>query len=233
MARTRNRPLPSGRISKDRALLVAGTFWTVPFFTYSAFQPYTLWVAMSVWSGYAFLYTPLKQRTSYNTAVGALVGALPPLIGSFAQLGQLYQPEPLLLCAYILAWQFPHFYGILYQHKDDYSKADFVMISDEDPDGRRASKHMFLAHLAMQGAALGLYSYGALPIWALAINAYGQAKGVRELRNFWRNPDEKNAKRVKNSVYLPFLGVLAGLLGEAARRRLRGGKEEASPAPSE
>jgi heme O synthase-like polyprenyltransferase len=61
--------------------------------------------------------------------VGAIVGALPPFIGTFAQTGCLIDPATMLLSAYIFSWQFPHFFGILYEHKDDYKRAGFVMMS--------------------------------------------------------------------------------------------------------
>ena len=58
----------------------------------------------------------------------------------------MFSPEAALLSAYIFSWQFPHFYGILYANKQDYSNANFVMISNEDPEGKVASKHIFACH---------------------------------------------------------------------------------------
>ena len=71
--------------------------------------------------------------------VGAIVGALPPFIGTYAQTGMLFDPATLLLASYIFSWQFPHFYGILYENQSDYKKAGFVMVSDEDPSGQLKS----------------------------------------------------------------------------------------------
>lgn len=78
------------------------------------------------------MYTPMKRRSIYNTFVGAIVGALPPFIGTWAQLGSLLSPESFLLGAYIFAWQYPHFYGILFENKDDYKRAGFEMISNKE-----------------------------------------------------------------------------------------------------
>jgi len=64
-----------------------------------------------------------------------VVGALPPFIGTYAQTGMLFDPATLLLASYIFTWQFPHFYGILYENKEDYAKAGFVMTSNLDPQG--------------------------------------------------------------------------------------------------
>lgn len=77
----------------------------------------------------------MKQKSTANTFFGAIVGALPPFIGTMAQTGSIMNLETLLLSAYIFSWQFPHFYGILYDNKDDYKRAGFKMISNEDPQG--------------------------------------------------------------------------------------------------
>ena len=66
------------------------------------------------------MYTPMKRLTHHNTLFGAVVGALPPFIGTFAALGQVLSPESVLLATYIFSWQWPHFYGILYEQKDCY-----------------------------------------------------------------------------------------------------------------
>lgn len=77
----------------------------------------------------------MKQTSPWNTFVGAIVGSLPPLIGTMAQTGGIMTIETALLASYIFSWQFPHFYGILYENKDDYKKAGFKMLSNEDPKG--------------------------------------------------------------------------------------------------
>jgi heme O synthase-like polyprenyltransferase len=79
----------------------------------------------------------MKQKSEYNTLAGAVVGAIPPFIGTFAQTGVLLDVPTLLLSAYIFSWQFPHFYGILYEHKDDYKKAGYIMTSNDDPTGEK------------------------------------------------------------------------------------------------
>ena len=76
--------------------------------------------------------------------LGAVVGSLPPFIGTIAQTGMLMTPETLLLSLYIFSWQFPHFYGILYENKEDYKKAGFVMLSNEDTNGEKAFKQIAL-----------------------------------------------------------------------------------------
>lgn len=77
----------------------------------------------------------MKQQSPWNTFVGAIVGALPPFIGVMAQTGGIMNLETILLASYIFSWQFPHFYGILYENKDDYKKAGFKMLSNVDNKG--------------------------------------------------------------------------------------------------
>lgn len=87
----------------------------------------------------------MKLKSEHNTLVGAVVGALPPFIGTYAQLGTLMDPVTGMLAAYIFSWQYPHFYGILYEHKEDYKKAGFVMASNEDPTGEKHVYNQILA----------------------------------------------------------------------------------------
>ena len=107
---------------------------------YHAFTPLTWVISSTVWLSYITCYIPMKRISDQNTLVGAIVGALPPFIGTFAQTGALFDPATLLLSAYIFSWQFPHFFGILYEHKEDYKKAGFVMTSNTDPHAVKASK---------------------------------------------------------------------------------------------
>ena len=69
---------------------------------------------------------------------------MPPFIGTFAQLGTLADPTSWLLAGYIFTWQFPHFYGILYDHKEDYKKVGFVMTSNQDPTGEKTAFQQIL-----------------------------------------------------------------------------------------
>lgn len=60
-----------------------------------------------------------------------------PILGTMAQTGSLFTPETMLLSAFIFSWQYPHFYGILYENKEDYKKAGFIMLSNNDSDGKK------------------------------------------------------------------------------------------------
>jgi len=80
---------------------------------YQQFMPFTYLVANSVWFSYLLVYLPMKQKSSYNTLVGAVVGALPPFIGTFAQTGALFDIPTFLIAGYIFSWQFPHLWNTL------------------------------------------------------------------------------------------------------------------------
>ena len=136
MARTKNRPMAQGRISSKRACFLGTGLTLGSLAAYHAFMPFTWCVSHAVWFSYLAIYLPMKRNSEHNTLVGAVVGAAPPFIGSFAHTGTLLDPATMLLASYIFTWQFPHFYGILYEHKDDYKKAGFIMTSNSDPTGR-------------------------------------------------------------------------------------------------
>lgn len=116
-----------------------------------------------MWFSYLMIYLPLKQRSTKNTFVGAIVGALPPFIGTYAQTGMLLDPATLLLSGYIFTWQFPHFYGILYENKEDYKKAGFVMTSNVDPTGEKiAFRQMLSCKLANTTVPVAMSYLGML-----------------------------------------------------------------------
>lgn len=135
MTRTKNRPMAQERISSKQACFIGTGLTVSSLAAYHAFMPFTWCVASGVWLSYLAVYLPMKRTSEYNTLVGAIVGAMPPFIGSFAHTGTLFDPASMLLASYIFTWQFPHFYGILYEHKDDYKRAGFVMTSNDDPEG--------------------------------------------------------------------------------------------------
>ena len=143
MQRTQGRPLASGKLTPTQGYLVSGGLAASSLFFYlHLHNPMTFAVASGIWVGYSLMYTPMKQMTHHNTFFGAIVGALPPFIGTFAAIGSLYSVETLLLSTYIFSWQWPHFYGILYENKHDYQKAGFVMLSNTDPSGKKALSHI-------------------------------------------------------------------------------------------
>jgi len=128
MHRTQRRPLPDGRINPRRAML-GGLMTCIFGLGYLWIFCNTLSAALGLLATliYLLLYTPMKQRTTFNTWVGALSGALPPLIGAAAVNGELPR-QSLCLFLIVFIWQLPHFIAIAWLHRDDYNSAGMKMI---------------------------------------------------------------------------------------------------------
>lgn len=140
MRRTKNRPLPSGRMQPTTVMVFGGVCSCVGLLFLALAVNLTTSVigAVSLVS-YLFIYTPLKRITWLNTAVGAIPGALPPLMGWTAARGELSR-EGWVLFAILAFWQLPHFFAIAWMYRDEYAKAGFVMLPSIDPDGHRTAR---------------------------------------------------------------------------------------------
>jgi protoheme IX farnesyltransferase len=177
MQRTADRPLPSGRVSPSAAF---GLGWLL-----SAVALIHLVHRVNVESAaltaltlavYLFIYTPLKRQSPTNTLVGAVSGALPPLIGWAGAAGASSTPAPyfrwqlmlepgaIYLFMLLFLWQLPHFLAINWMYRDEYRKGGFVMLANEDEHGARTSRHA----LAYAIATLLLMIY---PVYAGAASA--------------------------------------------------------------
>ena len=127
MERTAERPLPAGRMEPWQAILysvLAGIIGLGCLFT---LNPLSSWLGVAALVSYAFIYTPLKSRSTLSVFVGAFPGALPPMIGYVAATGD-FGIEPGTLFAVQFMWQFPHFWAIAWLAHDDYQKAGYHML---------------------------------------------------------------------------------------------------------
>ncbi len=149
MTRTAKRPLPAGRISPAGALAFGLALSVAGFLV--------LWLGVNLLAGligaftllsYLFIYTPMKQRTWWSTTVGALPGAMPPMIGFAAAAGTLTR-DSWVLFAILFLWQFPHFYSIAWMYKEDYARAGIRMLPVVEPDGRSTARQIVLFGLAL------------------------------------------------------------------------------------
>jgi protoheme IX farnesyltransferase len=171
MQRTESRPLPSGRLSPASAFGF-GTLLSIGGIGHLAFWVGWLPSALAgaTIAAYLFVYTPLKTRTYLCTVIGAIPGALPPLIGWTGAGGELTMAAWVLF-AILFFWQVPHFYAIARLYRDDYARAGFPMLPVIDPSGRRTGRQivLFLAALApatlapaWMGLAGGFYAAAAI-----------------------------------------------------------------------
>jgi protoheme IX farnesyltransferase len=154
MRRTRLRPLPDGRISPSDAAIY-GTVLSIAGLVLLASRANLLaaGLALATLVIYLTVYTPLKRRSPAATLVGAVPGALPPLIGWTASHGRL-SAGGLALFAIVFLWQIPHFMAIAWLYRDDYSRAGFPMLPVIDPEGRRAAAQAVLYSVALWPVSL-------------------------------------------------------------------------------
>jgi protoheme IX farnesyltransferase len=187
VGRTASRPIPSGRLSANRALafgvmLSAAGFaeltWGVNLISGLLGLLTLLW--------YLLLYTPLKQRSWLSTTIGAFPGAMPPMIGFTAAHGSL-TAEAWVLFAILFLWQFPHFYSIAWMYREDYARAGIVMLPVVEPDGKSTARQILLYGLALIPVSLVPNLLGMTGriylVGALILGLYFLYSGVRVARD--------------------------------------------------
>ncbi|MEO8077372.1 MAG: heme o synthase [Acidobacteriota bacterium] len=140
MRRTRRRPLPDGRLQPGESLVFGGILSIAGLLILgAAVNLLSAVVALATLVSYAAIYTPLKLRSSFATVVGAIPGALPPVIGWAAARGTLSQGAWVLF-AILFFWQLPHFLAIAWIYREDYARAGFPMLPVIEPDGRSTGR---------------------------------------------------------------------------------------------
>ena len=154
MKRTQERPLPGGRMNPLTALLV-GSVLTCSGMLYLTFIVNMLsgFVISLIVVSYLFLYTPLKRKTSLCTLIGAVPGALPPVVGWVAARGSL-TGEAWVLFTILFLWQLPHSLAIAYIYREDYAKAGFRLLPVIHPDGTSTCRQIVVNCVALLGVGL-------------------------------------------------------------------------------
>jgi len=211
MVRTQDRPLPAERLHPTRALIFAIILSIIGFVELSlGANLLTGLLGLFTLASYLFVYTPLKQRTPHSTTLGAIPGAMPPLIGFAAAHGTL-TAQGWALFAILFLWQFPHFYAIAWMYKEDYSNAGIKMLPVVDPSGDSTVRQILFYSLVLipisllpryLGMSGNVYLVGALVLGAIYF--YSGLLVAREL-------SRAHARRVllASILYLP---VLYGLM---------------------
>ncbi len=210
MVRTADRPLPSGRLTTNEVLSFA-LLLSLGGIAYLALQTNLLAALLSgiAWLSYGFVYTPLKRVTASCVQIGAIPGALPPVIGWVACTGSL-SVGAVMLFAILFFWQLPHFAAIAWLYREDYDRAGFPMLSVADPDGSRTSVHMI-------GHSLALLLVGLLPVaHGLAGVVYGVGAALLGLGflgfglwfAFQRTKQVARLSVLASVIYLPSLFTL-------------------------
>ncbi len=207
MHRTRTRPVPAGRMRPVEALAL-GVVLSIFGVGYLALACNALSAALATLTIliYIFGYTPLKRTSTANTVVGAIPGAIPPMIGWTAARGSI-EAGAWSLFAILLLWQLPHFFAIAWMYREDYSRAGFRMISSDDRTGERsASQSVFfcilLLVIAGLPAFLGIATFVYLGI-ELVLGGLFIALAMRFLR--LRTAASARLLFIGSIVYLPLL----------------------------
>jgi len=210
MARTRLRALPSGRIEPAAALafgvllVLAGVALLATLVNLlSAFL-----VLLTAFL-YVLVYTPLKKITWLNTPIGAIPGALPPMVG-WAAITDSLGAGAWVLFAILFLWQHPHFYAIAWMYRDDYREAGYKMLSVIDPTGRRVFRQAILFSLALIPVSIALTALGlAWKMYLMGAVFLGSALLAASL-HFAQHQQRADARRLllTSVVYLPLLLIL-------------------------
>ena len=205
MHRTCRRPLPAGRMDPDWALVYGITVSLFGTFVLLAWSgPLPALLAAGTVLIYVLVYTPLKRRSTLNTVVGAVCGALPPLIGWSAATGSI-ATGGWLLAALLFVWQIPHFLALAWMYREDYARAGMRMLPVVDPDGRITFPVTVLfAALHLPLGLLVTLTGVAGPWFALGSLGLGLWWGWLGLR-LYRSHSDRDARRVflASLAYLP------------------------------
>ncbi len=210
MRRTRLRPMPDGRLNVRDARLFAFALSAagVIVLTFGA-NRLSAAVALVTLLTYALVYTPLKKLSSFATVIGAIPGALPPVIGWAAARGTLSQGAWVLF-GIVFLWQLPHFLAIAWVHREDYARAGFLMLPVIEPDGRSTARQAVLYSAALLPLSLAptligmtgtVYFAGALVLTLLFLGLairFGLTRSLPDARRLF----------FASITYLPLLWVL-------------------------
>jgi heme o synthase len=209
MNRTRLRPIPAGRVPMGTAVSFGGILATAGVALLAVkVNGLTAVLSAATIVLYLFVYTPLKSRTSLCTVIGAIPGALPPVMGWAAAKGSL-DAGAWALFGVLFFWQLPHFLAIAWMYREDYARAGYPMLPVTDPEGGSTARQVVLQTLALMVISLapvglnlagGAYLAGA-SVLGVAFLAFGLA--------FAQVRSRERARR----LFLASLAYLPGLLG--------------------
>jgi protoheme IX farnesyltransferase len=209
MPRTAGRPLPSGRLSTKEVVwfgaitIVVGTLQLA-----LMVNLLTALLGLITWATYAWAYTPLKTRSSANTAVGAVAGALPVLMG-WAAVAPLSLPAYALFLIVFL-WQFPHFMAIAWLYRQQYAAAGLQMLTVVDPGGHRAAAQAVIAALVLVPVSLVPAVLNIAEDWYFAVALLMSVLQFGCAAWFAARLDERSARWLLRAslIYLPVVMIL-------------------------
>lgn len=207
MRRTENRPLPSGRLTPDAVLIIGGALSVLGLLYLAAFvNLLTAALGAITLISYVWIYTPLKRVTTLNTAIGAIPGAIPPLMGWTAARDDI-SGGGWALFAILFFWQLPHFLAIAWIYREDYARGGFAMLPVFDPEGHRTSSQALSHTLGLLPVSLSPFIFKlAGPIYLAAALILGAIFAIAAFR-FARELTVSRARGLffVSIIYLPLL----------------------------
>jgi len=209
MWRTRMRPLAANRITPTDAMIFSLTLAVMGLAIVAASNLLAAFLALLTLVSYNVVYTPMKRRSHLATLVGAVPGALPPMIGWVAAQGALTS-EAWALFAIVFVWQIPHFMAIAWLYRDDFSRAGFPLLPVVEPDGRSTARQAVLFSLVLVPVSLAPY-FLRLSGSAYALGAVMGGLALLMLAvSFAMNRTNERARRLflGSITYLPLLWIM-------------------------
>jgi heme o synthase len=210
MERTAKRPIPTQKVTPAEAL-VFGLILTVSAEIYLAFlvNALTAVLGLIVIVGYVLLYTPLKTKTSASTAIGAIPGAMPPLMGWTSSANEITLGAWVLF-ALLFLWQFPHFLAIAWMYKEQYRKAGILMLPVVEPEGKLTAIQIVTFTLMLIPISLAPFFIGvAGEIYLVGASILGLWFLISSIQTARAKSVEKARKLLLVSVlYLPIIFAL-------------------------
>ncbi len=214
MRRTRNRPLVAGRIRPTDAVILGTALGVVGVLFLSLLvNLLTGFLGLFTIAWYLTVYTPTKRTTSLNTVIGALPGAIPPLMGFTAVQNEI-TPAGMSLFAILFFWQMPHFLAIAIMYRDDYRAGGFKMLPCVEDDSLRVTGRMMVLYAValIPASLLPAILHMAGGIYAITAIALGMLFLAAAVRSAWNHGVYLHARRLffASIIYLPLL--LAALM---------------------
>lgn len=207
MERTAGRPLPTGRVTPVEAL-VFGLLLCLgaEIYLYFLVNPLTAVLGTSVIIGYVLLYTPLKPVTSASTAIGAIPGAMPPLMGWTSSADEI-SLGAWILFVFLFLWQFPHFFAIAWMYKEQYANAGIKMLPVVDPDGRLTARQIVMFTILLVVISVAPFFFGmtgfVFPLVTLLLGLWFMWQSVRTARA--KTPEMSRKLLMVSVIYLPIV----------------------------
>ncbi len=207
MTRTAERPLPTKKVSPAEALIFGVSLCvTAEIYLAVLVNPLTAILGITVIVGYVLLYTPLKTVTSASTAIGAIPGAMPPLMGWTSAADEL-TAGAVILFAILFLWQFPHFLAIAWMYREQYKSAGILMLPVVEESGKLTARQIVLFTVMLLPVSCAPYFFGISGviylIGAVILGLWFLSASISAAR--YKTNDKARKLLLVSVIYLPIL----------------------------